>query len=65
MVVGGDARSHEITGILGVGGILVLGWGASLARWDRGGRRSAFCSGIFGSLESGLGAGLGRVASQT
>ena len=65
MVVGGDARSHEITGILGVGGILVLELGSSLARWGRWGGRSATCLHVFGSLESGLGAGLGRVASQT
>ena len=65
MVVGGDARLHEITGILGVGGILVLELGSSLAPWDRGGGRTAALGELGGSLESGLGAGWGRVASQT
>ena len=36
-----NARSHEITGILGVGGILVLELGSSLARRDRGGSGQA------------------------
>ena len=63
--MGYDARSREITGILGVGGILVLELGSSLARWGRGGRRSALKGGILGSLGSGLGAGLSRVASQS
>ena len=63
--MGYDARSREITGILGVGGILVLELGSSLARWDRGGGRIAPLSAVGGSLESGLSAGSGRVASQS
>ena len=66
VVVGGDARSHEITGILGVGGILVLGWGSSLGALGSRGRAKRILSlYIFACLDYSLSAGLGGVASQS